>query len=126
MAQKEAKQSARSKMTLRVGFWAFIVALVLGVIGGIAAPDNGTITLILVLLGVIVGLLNISTKELLPFLVAAVALIVVGTAGFESLNNLIGGLGTTLDDIVRDFAKFMAPAAVIGAIRTLISVGFPG
>jgi hypothetical protein len=54
-----------------------------------------------------------------------VALIVVGTAGFDPLNDLISGLGTTVNEIVYYLARLMAPAAVIAAVRTLMRVGFP-
>ena len=79
----------------------------------------------LVIFGIIVGALNIATKEMLPLLVAAVALIVVGTAGFEPINDLVRGLGTTINEIVYYLARLMAPAAVIAAVRTLVRIGFP-
>ncbi len=109
-----------------VGFIAFIIGLLLAIIGGIAWRDNGGIILALVILGIIVGLLNVTTKEIIPLLLAAVALIVVGSAGFTPLNGLIHGLGTVADGMVNYIARLMAPAAVIAAIKALWAVGFPG
>ncbi|MFC2022942.1 hypothetical protein ACFLTL_02155 [Chloroflexota bacterium] len=108
-----------------IGFITFAVGLLLALVGGIVAPANGTIILVLVVLGIIVGALNIITREILALLVATVALIVVGTIGFDPLNDLITGLGTTINEIVYYLARLMAPAAVIAAIRTLVRVGFP-
>lgn len=108
-----------------IGFLVFVAGLLLALVAGIVAPANGTIILVLVVLGIIVGAVNIITREMLALLVATVALIVVGTTGFDPLNELIGGLGTTINEVVYYLARLMAPAAVIAAVRTLIRVGFP-
>ena len=108
-----------------IGFLVFAVGLLLALVGGIVAPADGTIILVLVILGVIVGFLNIVTREMIALLVATVALIVVGTTGFDPLNELVRGLGTTINEIVYYLARLMAPAAVIAAVRTLVRVGFP-
>ena len=108
-----------------IGFIVFAAGLLLALVAGIVAPANGTIILVLVVLGIIVGAVNIITREMLVLLVATVALIVVGTTGFDPLNELIMGLGTTINEIVYYLARLMAPAAVIAAVRTLVRVGFP-
>ena len=108
-----------------IGFILFAVGLLLAFVGGIVAPANGTIILALVVLGIIVGALNVATREMLALLVATVALIVVGTTGFDPLNEIIRGLGTTINEIVYYLARLMAPAAVIAAVKTLVRVGFP-
>jgi hypothetical protein len=108
-----------------IGFLIFAAGLLLAFIGGIVSPANGTIILVLVILGIIIGAVNIITREILALLVATVALIVVGTTGFDPLNELFDGLGTTINEIVYYLARLMAPAAVIAAVRTLVRVGFP-
>jgi hypothetical protein len=108
-----------------IGFVVFAVGLLLALIGGIVAPANGSIILALVIMGIIIGAVNIITREMLALLVATVALIVVGTAGFDPLNDLFKDLGTTINEIVYYLARLMAPAAVIAAVRTLVRVGFP-
>ncbi len=125
-AEKKAETKPTSKVLPMIGFWAFVVALVLGVIGGIIAPEQGSLILILVILGIIVGLLNITEKEVMPLLIAAIALIVVSTAGFAPLDKIIPSLGSSLDHIVKYFATFMAPAAVINAIKVMFAVARPG
>ena len=108
-----------------IGFIAFIVGLVTALIAGIFAPSNGTVILVLVILGIIVGIFNITNRDIIPLLVAAIALVVVGTAGFAPLDQLINGLGTHINEIVNYLARLMAPAALIAAVKTLINVGFP-
>ena len=108
-----------------VGFLAFAAGLILAIFAGLLFPSSGTVILALVVLGIIVGVLNVTARDFVPLSMAAIALIVVGTAGFEPLDQLINGLGTHINDIVKYLAQLMAPAAVIGAVRTLISIGFP-
>jgi hypothetical protein len=114
-----------SRVLNMVGFSIFAIGFMLAFIGGIFAPGNGVIILILMFLGIIIGILNISSKEIVPLLVAAIALVVVGHAGFGPIDELVQGLGTVLNSIVDYFARLMAPAAVIAAIRALWNVGFP-
>ena len=110
-------------MLSKIGFWAFIIGLILAIVAGFAWPGNGTIVVILVILGLIIGLLNISGKEIMLFLVATIALIITRTA-FDSLTIL--SLGKYLDQILSFVATLMAPAAVVASIKALWAVGKPG
>ncbi|MDD5082890.1 MAG: hypothetical protein PHU08_05900 [Dehalococcoidales bacterium] len=104
---------------------AFAIGLVLAIVAGLVAPGSATVILALVMVGIIVGILNITARDFAPLSMAAIALIVVGTAGFDPLDQLVSGLGIHVNEIVQYLARLMAPAAVIGAVRTLINVGFP-
>lgn len=109
-----------------VAMVAFIAGYVLSIISGIWAPTNEVLILILVILGVIVGLLNITGKEIIPYLIAAIALIIVGNLeAFSPLNAVLEGLGDVLNDIVGMMAIFSAPAAVIQAIRAGVALARP-
>jgi hypothetical protein len=108
-----------------IGFFAFVAGILISLFSGIFFPGSGAVILALVILGIIVGLLNITTRDTVPLLVAAVALVVVGTAGFTPLDQLAKGLGTHINEIVNYLARLMAPAALIAAVRTLFNVGFP-
>jgi uncharacterized membrane protein len=106
-----------------IGFWAFIIGLILAIVAGIFAPHNTVIILILLILGVIIGILNISDKESTPFLIATIALIVVGNV-FTPITAL--KIGEYLGQILTLVAALMAPAAIIVAGKTLWAVGKPG
>ena len=111
-----------------VGLTAFTLGLLIAVAFGIlsaldvVAYGNTVVIVILVILGLIVGFLNITSKEILPLLLATVALVVVGNV-FEPIE--LAGIGTMLDNILKLLATLMAPAAVIVAIKVLVQVGFP-
>lgn len=94
-----------------IGWWAFAVGLVLAVIFGYSG--NVGLIWLLVLLGLIVGFLNISEKEAVNFLIASIALISAGSAA--NLTILWGPLGGILSSVV----AFVAPAAVVVAIKVI-------
>ena len=106
-----------------IGFIAFILGLILAIVAGIIAPSNAVIILILVILGIIIGLFNVTSKEIGTLLLATIALVVVGGV-FDPIKTM--GIGAVLDNILSLLATLMAPAAVIAAIRALVNVGFPG
>ena len=106
-----------------IGFWAFIIGLVIAVVCGIVLPQNPAIIIILIILGIIIGFLNINAKETMLFLIATIALVVVGNV-FSPLTML--GIGKILGGILSYVATLMAPAAIIAAIKALWAVGKPG
>ncbi len=109
-----------------IGAIAFYIGFLLAIVGGIFFPDKGGVILILAIIGFIIGLLNISSKEATPFLVAAIALVVAGTASFAVLDSVLKGLGTTLDNMLNYVSNLMVPAAIINAIRTVYNLAKPG
>jgi uncharacterized membrane protein len=112
------------KMDIRqkIGFIAAMVGLALAIIAGIFSQFNGIVILVLVILGVIYGALSVNTREIMLVLVAAVALIVVSTAGFDPLNDVFQGLGDAVNWIVTYMGRLAAPAAVIAAVRALFDI----
>ena len=116
-----------------MGEWAYLVSIVIAVLAGIGAAAgfgaSSWVAVLLVILGVIVGLLNISEKETTSFLVATIALIVAslganvaGTAGAFSALNVVPGLGLLVNAIVANIAIFAAPAAIVVAIKAIMNL----
>ena len=72
-------------MNQTIGSWAFILGVLIAIIAGLAAAMvveyAAMITLVLIILGLIVGFLNINDKETQPFLVATIALMAVKLNG---------------------------------------------
>lgn len=106
-----------------IGPWAYIVGVVIALIAGFFAKGTSaetTIALIIGLLGVIVGLLNVTDKEVQLFLVASVALVVAG--GFLSQLFLQMDLGMVTEGLAGALSylvTFTAPAAAVIAIIAL-------
>ncbi|HDJ96498.1 MAG TPA: hypothetical protein ENG45_00300 [Candidatus Aenigmarchaeota archaeon] len=101
----------------KIGEWAFLLGVLLAVIFGLY--PIGYAGLILVILGVIVGLLNISEKETTSFLIAAIALSLPGTiTKFGEIQ-----YGDVIVSILANIATFVAPAAVIVALKAIWELG---
>ena len=81
---------------------------------------QGMLVLLLVVLGLVVGFLNISEKETTPFLVAAAALLITNTAG-DALNK-IPVVGDSVAGIVSQISVFVAPAAIVVALKAIQSL----
>lgn len=99
---------------VQIGRWAFIVGLVLAVLAAYVTISN--VALILFVLGLIAGFLNISEKESHTFLLAVVALILVGVAGVQSL----GGVGEQIATILTNLMSFLTGAAVVVAVKQVL------
>jgi hypothetical protein len=126
MAEQAKRPDAMKKLAGMIGLLSFLGGMILAIVGGIWYRDYSSITLALVIMGILVGLLNITGKEVLPLLIAAIALIVVGlTEGFEPLNQFGGGAGTKLNEIVAYIAIFITPAAIISAVRAVWALARP-
>ena len=94
------------------------VALLVGLVEGLGmdtfAAYSGTIALILVVAGLLVGYFNVQGKESVPFMVAA--LVIAGGATFLAL---IPGIGVIVSGMASRLAEFAAPAALVVAVMTI-------
>jgi uncharacterized membrane protein YccC len=114
----------------KVGGWAFILGVVIAIIAGLVstfafsalASGAAYVLLVLVVLGLIVGFLNVKDKEVVNFLIAAIALMAVGTANLGTIDKAIPLLGTLVQTIVQYIAAFVAPAALVVALEEVYSI----
>jgi len=100
----------------QAGKWAFIVGLMIAVIGG-AGFGQSWFGWVLVLLGLIVGFMNIAGKESFRFLLASIALIVAA--------NAVGGLpyvGEYATAIIANLIAFMSAAVLVVALKSLFEL----
>lgn len=68
-----------------------------------------------VILGTLVGLFNLTVKETVPFLVAAIALMLAGIVNL----NLVYGVGDILRPSLSNIVVFVVPAAIIVGMKTI-------
>ncbi len=102
-------------MSAKIGHWAFLIGVALVIIAGFV-PGLDTIKVVwtLVLLGLIVGILNVTAKETHEFLLASVALILAASAAGEMVE-----LGRTMSVILRNIVLFVFPAALIVSLKII-------
>lgn len=75
-------------------------------------------------------MLNITAKEAVAVLSASVALVILGiwgfTPAFDPVYRVSHALGENVVGVVCAFALLMAPAAIIVAVKAVISAAKPG
>ncbi|MBI2653266.1 hypothetical protein HYX02_00495 [Candidatus Woesearchaeota archaeon] len=110
-------------MEKQIGNYSFIVGVIVAVVLGLAAPRLGTATAwlwsLLVVLGIIVGLLNVSGKETKEFLLVTVSLVIVAFAGSAQIDTWsnVQLIGTYLKGIFDSLLAFVVPASVVVALK---------
>ncbi len=111
-----------------IGAWAFLIGVILAVVVGLSQKylANSTSNMpyvVLVILGVIVGFLNVGDKDSITFLLASLALVIVSGFGQSSLiyvSNIpiLGSLNAILSALLVMFV----PATIIVALKTVFSI----
>ncbi len=105
-------------MIALIGRWALIIGIILAILAGFTEIPSAVY--ILGILGLIVGFLNIGEKESTPFLVAVIALLVIGLSGLQ-----IGKVTLLVVSILNNFIIFVAAAGLIVALKQALAVVKP-
>jgi hypothetical protein len=117
----------------KVSEWAYILVVVIAVVMGLVVgymawsgsvgDVDGWIMLIMLILGLIIGLLSITTKEVTPFLIATIALVVAASANvwapLQSIHALLYDFAVY---ILKYIVAFAAPAAVVVALKSVLNM----
>lgn len=98
-----------------IGHWAFLGGLLVAILAGFV--EIPYLLLILFVLGLIVGFLNITEKESAPFLIAVIALLLIGVSGLQ-FGQLTGLIATMLNN----FVAFVAAAGLVVAIKQILTI----
>ena len=101
----------------KVGSIAFIIGLIIAIIAGFW-PLGAVMTSILIVLGIIVGFLNVTGKETNSFLFATLVLVVMATQGGQLLIN-IQYVGQMLQNIFTAMVVFIIPAALVVSLKAI-------
>ncbi len=116
-----------------IGAWAFLIGLVLAIVIGISTSlvsipfltrFNAQIYGILVLMGIIVGFMNVTGRDSQTFLIAGVVLVIVSKFGMESVTgSLIGvGINDFMSSIFGALLALFVPATIIVALKTVFGI----
>ena len=99
----------------KFGAWSFIAGVVIVILASLLSIEAGLLTGVLILLGLVVGLLNVEDKDTTHFLVAVIALAAAGNANLDT----VPLVGAQLQNILKNIGIFVAPAAVIVALKAV-------
>ncbi|MCP3683961.1 MAG: hypothetical protein GY861_14865 [bacterium] len=122
---------AKSKASKKAnGRGIFTFGIVLAVVLGFALPTIEILTkkaygdiseiviILLVLVGALVGLMNITSKESMSFLLAAAVLVIVSSYG-EPVLSQIRGVGPIFEGILTNLAVFVIPTTIVVALKSI-------
>ncbi|MEK6961411.1 MAG: hypothetical protein AABX47_09665 [Nanoarchaeota archaeon] len=109
-------------MAKKMGELAFLIGVGIAILAALLPLEGylGNVRLLLVVLGLLVGILNVTAQETSDFLIASVALLAASKAGFEVIT--LANLGNYLNLIVGNIAVFVAPAAVLVALKAVYAL----
>jgi len=117
--------------------WAYLLFVIIAVVAGVVvgymawsegswaavANINGVVLLVMLVLGIIIGITSITAKEVMPFLIATIALVVAASANVWSpLDQIHALLDFWATGILNYIVAFAAPAAVIIAIKEVLTM----
>ena len=122
MAKRKSRSKSRVKRVKvkqlhQLAHYAFLAGIVIAIIAGLFRNVLSTQALMttLVILGLLVGLFNLTAKETNTFLLAAVGLMLAGIVNL----GLIPGVGPYLRSILSNIVVFVVPAAIIVSLKTV-------
>lgn len=109
---------------------AYIVGLVIAILAGVVPLSANLVvwvSLLLGLIGIFVGLMNIKDKEVLLFLVAAIAFMISASSLASVFATLglqfgINFLGQAVSQILTNIVVLTAPAAAVVGVKALYDV----
>jgi len=113
MSAEEIKKEITS-----FGRFAFLTGLIIAVVSGFSAIPY--LSIILFVLGLLVGAIHIRERETTAFLTAVIALVIVGIAGIQ-----FGELTEIIKTIFQNFTAFASAAALLVALREIFSAAKP-
>ena len=106
------------QMLKKYGGYALIAAIALAVLVGLVPSlDKNWVRVVLVVLGLIAGLVNVVGEHRTEFLMATIALMLVGSAGLADITTL----GDTISRVIGNIRVVAAPAALVGALAVIVS-----
>jgi hypothetical protein len=116
-----------------LGAWAFLVGVILALVVGISSvlipvsfivKHNMAVYAILVLLGLMVGFLNVTGRESQTFMIAGAVLVIVSKFGMDSVTGSLIGLsiGTAVSSVFTALLVMFVPATIVVALISVFSI----
>ncbi len=103
-----------------IGKWAFIAGLAIAMLGGLGL-EASWFSVVLAVLGLVVGFLNVTHEETQGFILAAIALMLSASA-VQDLPMVGGHLTAVMINLV----VFIAPAVLVVALKGLFETARTG
>ena len=115
---------SKTKELIKYGNVLFLIGLLITVIGGLLnlAPANSKIVIAtLFIIGIAIGILNITSKEAVPFMISGMAVVMLTQPMLVAMSQRFGLQGVVLEILGGIFTYLVAlivPAVLVVAFRT--------
>jgi hypothetical protein len=126
-------------MDQKLGSMAFMVGFIIAVLVGLAQAAGtimgmqlitddiaGIIALVLVVLGLVIGYMNIKDKHITDFLIATVAVAIVGLVALSPATAVAVGVTSpivvAINSIVGNIVVLVAPAALVVGLKQIMAL----
>ena len=106
---------AKGKSGSSVGSWAFLIGVILAILFSFIALPG--LHWLLVILGLIIGLLNITESETSKFLMAGTVLVIVGSFGADGLSEV-----AFLPAIFGNLVTLFATSTILVALKSVFEL----
>ena len=118
----QTKKSSDQFVT-NFGSWSFLLGIIVAVLAGISLPTylGVAIPSLIIILGFISGLLNVTKKETTPFLFASVSLVLVSWFGGSVIGNVVV-IGPYLLNMFNNILIFVIPAVIVVSLKTIFAL----
>ncbi|MBM3232254.1 hypothetical protein FJZ21_02665 [Candidatus Pacearchaeota archaeon] len=112
-----------------VSAWAFLIGIVLAILGGIISAIFGDLNPfvlgLLLLLGLVIGFIGVAPNDINKFMTSSVSLVIVsfaGSAGVRNIEFLDWQIGNIVSSTLGALLVLLVPATIVVATRSLFSI----
>ena len=119
----DEKKEAVPKNMAKIGRISFVVGMIIALLSGLyigytAEGLNKFVISILIILGFIIGLINVTQKETVPFIVAVISIFLVLSLGGDFLK-VVDTFGPYFDGILKTMMILFIPSMIIVALKII-------
>ena len=118
----------RSKDNI-VSAWAFLIGIVLALVGGMLSALFGSLNPfllgLLLVLGLVIGFIGVSPNDINKFMTSSVSLVIVsfaGSAGVRNIEFLNWEICNIVSSTLGALLVLLVPATIVVAVRSLFSI----
>lgn len=123
MAKAKTAVSSASGRSALLGSWSFLIGLVLAVLLGLGLGGvyAGTLVWVIFLLGIVVGLLNITHDETNAFLVSGTVLVLVSSLGASAVES-VTIINYSMAALLKGILTLFVPATIVVALKSVFQL----
>ena len=122
MKQKKKQEPSTMNMVGNISFLVGIIVAFVTIFFNWGRTADKVVFSLLILIGLVIGFVNISAKEAVPFMVAVVALVLLFSPFVSAVAQTfqLQGSLSMLGQLYSNLAALFVPAALLVALRTFV------